>query len=84
MENIDRERIVVFIGISLLLSLIVNWQSHKLNNAFYTYAVEGWKRFQSFSSFPCGRTKQGFENRAAHTHTKFWGVPPGGFHCVFS
>ena len=34
MENIDRERIVVFIGISLLLSLIVNWQlnvyAHKL------------------------------------------------------
>ena len=26
MENIERERIVVFIGISLLLSLIVNWQ----------------------------------------------------------
>ena len=26
MENIDRERIVVFIGISLLLSWIVNWQ----------------------------------------------------------
>ena len=26
MEDIDRERIVVFIGISLLLSLTVNWQ----------------------------------------------------------
>ena len=28
-----------------------------LNNAFYTCTVEGWKRFQSFSSFPFGRAK---------------------------
>ena len=64
MEDIDRERIVVFIGISLLLSLIVNVYAHKLiNNAFYTCAVEGWKRFQSFSSFPCGRAKRSENDR---------------------
>ena len=40
MENIHRERIVVFIGVSLLLSLIVNWQLNNLNNVFYTCAVE--------------------------------------------
>ena len=62
MEDIDRERIVVVIGISLLLSMIVNWQlnvyAHKLTNASYTCAVEGWKRFQSLLSFPCGRVKR--------------------------
>ena len=29
-----------------------------LNNAFYTCVIEGWKRFQSLSSFPCGRVKR--------------------------
>ena len=32
-----------------------------LNNAFCACTVEGWKRFQSFSSFPCGRAKR-YEN----------------------
>ena len=33
-----------------------------LNSIFHTCTVEGWKRFQSFSSFPRGRAKPRYEN----------------------
>ena len=44
-EDIDRERIVVFIGISLLLSLTVNWQlnvyAHETPST-HTLCKGGW------------------------------------------
>ena len=63
--RISTENVYFFIGISLLLSLIMNWQLNvyahiNLNNIFYTYTVDG---FQSFSSFPCGRVKRSENDR---------------------
>ena len=34
-----------------------------LNNVFFSCTVEGGKRFQSFSSFPCGRVKRSENDR---------------------
>ena len=67
-QDADGERLICFFLISILLLLLAwlwigNWMFMliNLNNAFYTCAVEGWKRFRSFSSFPCGRAKR-YEN----------------------
>ena len=46
---------------SLDCELPIEFMLLNLNNAFYTCTEEGWKRFQSFSSFPCGRAKR-YEN----------------------
>ena len=48
------------LGCELAVECLCSWN---LNNAFYTCAVEGWKRFQSFSSFPCGRVKRYVNDR---------------------
>ena len=61
MENINRECIfVVFIGISLLLSLIVNWQLNVYAHKF-RYRIprihSRLERFQSLLSFSCEQVK---------------------------
>ena len=61
MENINRECIfVVFIGISLLLSLIVNWQLNVYAHKFryrIPHIHSRLERFQSLLLFSCEQVK---------------------------